>query len=344
MALDSSLVGVIGASAALFVIFCILAVIIGCFCLRRAKKRRQQQLVDKILQKQKEERQEHSHHSSETLNKPPSLAARSNGGGSMARSDGLPHKMADYRPKILEESMISHGYRSDTRPAMEQTSANRGGNTISTIFVNENKHSDDADNNNLDYNQNNGFIVKGYLHNSHRLNQSPQNGAVPQGYVPYVYPVPYYEDMRPARQGEPPKERQVFKQKVEMGPDGRLVVARSHQEHGYWTGNMSTEPRKIIDEAGSTKGEADRVLPSTTSEQTRVVSFSQESDEEQSQKISQTVTEDLKEEPNDRRPSPPAMANEEERKDGVEDQVEHATGMKTPNLDNYKGEKDQHDQ
>ena len=186
-----------------------------------------------------------------------------------------------YRPKILEDNMISNGYRVDSRSPRDGNSANRDSKSVSTIFVGDNKTSPEVENTNLNYNQSNGFIVKGYMR-SVNSNESSQNDSV-QGQMVYGHPMGYTEGMGHVRHqsGEPLKNHQVIRQSVEVGQDGKYVVARSERQTVDQVSDPTpmavavSTPREPI---GTTMGnvqmeDGERPPPVLTAGQTRVVNF-----------------------------------------------------------------------
>ena len=91
---------------------------------RRARKRSREQLIEETKQKRRELETKLSHHSApqymnDTVNSAPSLPPRSNGGGSLARSDTVPQKMAGYRLGFIYEELFTFCIRQKMRFALE---------------------------------------------------------------------------------------------------------------------------------------------------------------------------------------------------------------------------------
>ncbi|RUS76550.1 hypothetical protein EGW08_015682, partial [Elysia chlorotica] len=161
MSLDPSLIGVVGACSALFAIFCVLAVIIGCYCLRRARERHLQQLLDGAKERKKEQEAQayhNPHYIHDTTNSvpPPALPPHHSHGGSVPQDDIVPPKITQYRPKIVEDSMISKGYREDSRSSVRESRA------VPTIYENidDIRPPTDAEPASLGYTHTNGFIAQ----------------------------------------------------------------------------------------------------------------------------------------------------------------------------------------
>ena len=185
--------------------------------------------------------------------------------------------------------MISKGYRVESRSPRDPVSSIRDNRPISTI---------DAENTSLNYNQTNGSVVKGYLRSipgGQSVNEGSQSGST-RGHTVYGYPVGYHSAMGPVlHEMEQLRGHQDIKQNVEMGQDGRLVVARSErqfvdQASGSVVRSPPVEPAVSPDHRTVHKEVGERSSPLKAAGQARVVSFGlSEGVEEPQQAVMETM-------------------------------------------------------